>query len=151
VGLDDGDLADLAPWVRVVPAVFTGWTVVGVVLGSPLVLWALVPLALVGVLAPRHPFDVLYDRGIRPLLDTPRMPPTAAPRRFAYAVAAAWLVGIGAAFRAGASGWGYVLGAGLVVVEALQLTTLFCLPSWCWVNSGRRLRRWRRRAGPHPG
>ena len=45
VGLDDGTLASIQYWLRLSPAMCMVWTVAGLFLGSPIILWALVPFA----------------------------------------------------------------------------------------------------------
>jgi hypothetical protein len=132
VGLDDSALADVGPWLRLAPALCAAWAAAGTALGSPVGLWALVPLAALGALRQGHPFDALYNHGVRYLLGTRRLPPYGVPRRLACAVAAAWLSLTGAAFFVGASGVGYALGSVLVLMALLTALTNFCIPSWVY-------------------
>jgi hypothetical protein len=132
VGLDDGLLAEVGPWLRLAPALCAAWAAIGTALGSPLVLWALMPLALLGALRQGHPFDALYNHGIRHLLGTRRLPPYRAPRRLACAAGTVWLGFTGAAFFAGASVLGSVLGAAFVLVALLTTLTDFCIPSFVY-------------------
>jgi hypothetical protein len=129
VGLDDGALAEVGPWLRLAPALCATWAAVGTALASPLVVWALVPFAALGALRQGHPFDALYNHVFRHLLGTRRLPPYSAPRRFACGVGAVWLGLTGGAFFAGVSVVGYALGAAFVLTALLTTLTDFCIPS----------------------
>ena len=131
-GLDDGTLAELGPWLRLASGLCAAWAAVGTALGSPLVLWALVPFAALGALRQGHPFDALYNHGLRHLLGTRRLPPYGAPRRFACAVATVWLGLTGSAFFAGASVVGYTLGVAFVLAALVPTLTDFCIPSFIY-------------------
>jgi hypothetical protein len=132
VGFDDGTLAELGPWLRLAPGLCAVWAAVGTALGSPLVLWALVPFAALGALRQGHPFDALYNHGIRHLLGTRRLPPYRAPRRFACAAATVWLGLTGGAFFAGASVAGYILGVVFALAALVPTLTDFCIPSFVY-------------------
>ena len=75
---------------------------VGTALASPPILWTLAVIALVGAVLPFHPFDLIYNYGLRFVTGTRAFPPHGAQRRFACGMAAVWLVGTGVAFD---SGW----------------------------------------------
>jgi hypothetical protein len=132
VGFDDAMLAELRPWLRLASGLCAAWALVGTALASPLVLWALVPLAALGALRQGHPFDALYNHGIRHLLGTRRLPPNRAPRRSACAMATVWLGLTGGAFFAGASVVGYVLGVAFVLAALVPTLTDFCIPSFVY-------------------
>jgi hypothetical protein len=106
------------------------WTAVGTARRSSAVIWALMPFAALGAARRGHPFDAIYNHGIRHLLGTRRLPPHHAPRRFACGVATVWLAATGWAFHAGATRVGYGLGAVLVAVALVPATTDFCIPSF---------------------
>ncbi len=129
VDVDEATLAAVAPWVRWSPAICTTIVIAGTALASEWVLWALVPFALAGALMRRHPFDYVYNLGLRRLTGTPPLPEHGAPRRFACGMAAAWITATGAAFAAGAPAAGYALGGVLSAVGALVSITHFCIPS----------------------
>ena len=132
LGLSDETLAEVGPWLRLAPAICMVWTAVGTYLGSATVLWALVPFAALGTVLPGHPFDVIYNYGIRRVTGTRELPRYNAPRRFACAVGTVWLTGTGLAFYAGAASIGYLLGGLLVVVAGLAAFTDFCVASFIW-------------------
>jgi hypothetical protein len=132
VGLDDATLAEVGPWLRLAPAICMLWAVVGTVLAAPTVIWALIPFAALGAIRRGHPFDMIYNYGLRHVLGTRRLPPYNAPRRFACAFATIWLAGTGLAFYVGAPMLGYVLGATLALVALVPTTTDFCIPSFLY-------------------
>lgn len=128
-GLDDAGLAEVGPWLRWSPSLCTLCMVAGVLLTSPLILWALAATALLGALLPFHPFDLLYNYGVRYLTGTRLLPYQGLQRRFACGVAAVWLLPTGWAFYTGVFTLGYALGAPLILVAALVSITHFCIPS----------------------
>jgi len=87
-------------------------------------------LRCLGAFLPNHPFDVVYNHGLRHLLGTRPLPRSRAPRRFACAVATVWLTPTGLAFFAGATTVGYVLGAAFVLAALVPTLTDFCIPSF---------------------
>jgi hypothetical protein len=130
LALEDAAIAEVGPWLRLVPALCAAWAAVGTGLGSPVVIWALMPFAALGAVRRGHPFDVIYNHGIRHLLGTRPLPPYNAPRRFACAVATLWLGATGWALYAGASVLGHTLGATLVLAALVPTLTDFCIPSF---------------------
>ena len=91
--LDEPALREIGPWLRWSPALCTTVMATGTILGSPVVLLGLAPLAALGAALNRHPFDYLYNGIVRHLTKTRPLPPHAAQRRFACGVASVWLVG----------------------------------------------------------
>jgi uncharacterized protein DUF4395 len=128
-GLDDATLEEVAPWLRWSPVLCTLCMVVGIATQSSIVLWALAATAFLGVLLPFHPFDLLYNYGVRYLTGTRPLPRQGVQRRFACGIATAWLVATGWAFYVGAATLGFILGVPLVLVAALVSMTHICIPS----------------------
>jgi hypothetical protein len=137
VGLDDDRLNEVRPWLRLAPALCAGWAAVATVMASPALFWALAPFAALGALRRGHPFDALYNHGLRHLLGTRPLPPYQAPRRFACGVATVWLAVTALAFSGGAETLGYALGGMLVAVALVPVTTDFCIPSFVFRTVGR--------------
>jgi len=129
VGLDDAELGELAPWLRWSPSLCTLFMIIGVAMQSPSILWALAVTALLGAILPFHPFDLLYNYGMRFLTGTRPLPHHGPQRRFACGIATAWLVATGWAFHSGSTIVGYALGVPLILVAALVSVTHFCIPS----------------------
>lgn len=128
--LTDDERKSLWFAIRFAPALcFTG-IALGVALASPGLLAVMAATAFVGgFIAPKHPFDYLYDLSLRPLLGGPTVPPSPAPRRFACQLATLWIAAIAVAFLADLTTVAWVLAVPLVVVAAIVTTTNWCLPS----------------------
>ena len=138
-GLDDKTLAELAPWVRWTYALGTLVTLIGVTLMSPAVLWILAAITSVGIFLPFHPFDLLYNYGMRYLTHTGPFPNSGPQRHFVFVVATVWLAVTGWAFHVGANIAGISLGVLLIFVGGLASTTNFCIPSFIYNTvAGRR-------------
>lgn len=131
-GLDDAVLEEVGPWLRWSPALCTLFMILGVALKSPFVLWGLAAIAFLGALLPFHPFDLLYNYGVRYLTGTKPLPHQGPQRRFACGVATAWLIATGWAFHIGSSNLGFALGVPLILVAALVSITHFCIPSFIY-------------------
>lgn len=138
-GLDDKTLAELAPWMRWTYTLGTLVTLIGVVSMSPVVLWVLAAITSVGIFLPFHPFDLLYNYGMRYLTRTGPFPNSGPQRHFVFVVATVWLTATGWAFYVGADIVGITLGVLLILVGGLASTTNFCIPSFIYnVVAGRR-------------
>lgn len=128
-GLDDATLEELAPWLRWSPVLCTVFMAIGVAMMSPAVLWSLAGIALLGTLLPFHPFDLLYNYGVRYLTGTRPLPHQGPQRRFVCGLATVWLIATGCAFHVGFPTVGFALGIPLILVAALVSVTHFCIPS----------------------
>lgn len=122
-------LARVAPWLRLTFGLCATLATAGTVLASPVLLWLLAPLALAGAVSPVHPFDLLYNHGVRHLTGTAALPRRGAPSRFACGVGAVWLAVTAWMFQSGATVAGYALGGLLSATAILVSTTDICLPS----------------------
>ena len=129
VDVEERTLAESAPWLRLALALCTVMAAAGTALGSPTVLWSLVPIAALAAAFPVHPFDLLYNHGLRHLTGTGPLPRRGAPSRFACGLGAVWLMVTAWAFQSGAMVAGYVLGGMLTFVGLLVSTTDICIPS----------------------
>ncbi len=109
---DDDAREELGPWTRWAAMICTSVVAIGTALASPWVLWALSLTAVAGAFLPNHPFDYLYNYGIRHLTGTRPLPPNSPQRKFALAIAAVLLAATGAAFFTDATSVGYGLGIG---------------------------------------
>jgi len=112
--------------------------IVGLALQSAVLILALVPIGAVAGWTSRHPFDLLWNHGLRHLVGAPPLPPNPTPRRHAFKLATVWLLAVGLLFAFGLQTAGLVLGGVLVAVCGLVTTTNFCVPStllgiwWRW-------------------
>ena len=101
----------------------------GSALQSAPVVLAAAAIGLVAGFTARHPFDLLWNHGVRRLFDAPELPPNPRRRRHAFKVGALWLLAIGALLAAGHSVAALVLGLPLMAACALVTATNFCVPS----------------------
>jgi hypothetical protein len=122
-------LAEVAPWLRLTFGLCALLAGIGTATASPTLLLALAPIAALGAAFPVHPFDLLYNHGIRHLTGTGPLPARGAPGRFACGMGAAWLLVTAWAFWAGHAPLGYVLGGTLTAIAVLVSTTDICIPS----------------------
>ena len=127
--VDDETLAELAPWLRMAFGICALLAGAGTAMASPTILWILMPIAALAALFPVHPFDLVYNHGIRYLRNSGPLPKRRAQSRFACGVGAAWLVPTAWAFQSGALVVGYILGGALTGIAALVSTTDICIPS----------------------
>jgi hypothetical protein len=131
-GFDTVELEELtrvAPWLRLAFALCALLGGAGTVLASPPILLVLMPIAAVAAASPVHPFDLIYNYGIRHFTGTGPLPRRGAPSRLACGMGAVMLLVTAWAFSAGHAVAGYTLGAVLTVVALLVGTTDICIPS----------------------
>jgi hypothetical protein len=98
-------------------------------LQSALFVGLLVPVGLVAGWTSRHPFDYLWNRGVRYVAGAPELPPNPVRRRHAFKLATFWLAAVATLFAAGLDTAALVLGGVLVAVCGLVTVTNFCIPS----------------------
>jgi hypothetical protein len=98
-------------------------------LASPTVLLALAALATLAAVSPVHPFDLIYNVGIRRLTGTRPLPRRGVPSRFGCGMGAVFLLVTAWTFSAGHALTGYALGGMLTLVALLVSTTDICIPS----------------------
>lgn len=127
--VDDATLARTQLWLRMSPALCAVIAAVGTALASPAILWSLVVFAALGAVLTFHPFDLIYNLGVRHLTSAAELPRNGAPRRFACAIASVWLLATGGFFYANADIAGYLLGGALVAVAVLITVSHICIPS----------------------
>jgi len=113
--------------------------ITALVLQSALMVALLVPVGLIAGWTSRHPFDYLWNHGLRHLAGAPELPPNPTRRRHAFKLATVWLAAVAVLFAAGASTAALALGGVLVGVCGLVAVTNFCVPSTmlAWLD-GRR-------------
>ena len=122
-------LAEVAPWQRLSFGLCAILTAAGTLAASPGTLLMIAPIAAFGAASAVHPFDLIYNHGIRHLTRTPPLPRRGAPARFACATGAVGLVATAWAFSIARTTAGYSLGAVLICIGALVSTSDVCIPS----------------------
>lgn len=103
--------------------------ITGLVLQSAALVFAVVPIEAVAGWTKRHPFDLIWNHGLRQLSGAPELPPNPRPRRHAFKLATVWLLAVGLLFAFDQMTAGLVLGAVLVGVCGLVTATNYCVPS----------------------
>lgn len=132
LGLSDAGLAEVGPWLRLAPAICMVWSAIATVYQSEVALMILVPFAALGALLRGHPFEIIYNYGIRHIIGTQKLPPAQAPRRFACAVATIYLIITTLAFYNGFTFVGQFFGFSLAAAAAVPTFTDFCIPSFVY-------------------
>ena len=79
--VDAQELARLAPWLRLAFGLCTVLGGLGTVLASPAILLVLAAIATLAAASPVHPFDLIYNYGIRRLTGTGPLPRRGVPTR----------------------------------------------------------------------
>jgi len=131
---NDAHLHSIGSWARLAPAICVMLILGGVWLGSATLFWVLVPLALIGAFAGRHPIDVFYSEILAPIIGTEPLPRCGAPRRFACMLAAVWLMATAMAFQNGPTLLGGVLAGLMAAMMFLTATLDHCLPCYAFVR-----------------
>lgn len=128
----DSQAMKLRHWLRLTPLLSTLWIAAGLFYSSPFILafFALVSTAGAGMW--NHPFDLVYNKGLRFLSGTPPLPPNPLPRRFSMGLAAGWSMLVAFFFAIGFNTTAYLLG-GILITAGLTMTlTHFCLGAWIY-------------------
>ena len=128
-GLDDGVISQINLPLRLAPFMCLLWTATGLVLGSPAVIAALVPFAVAGAILPGHPFDVVYNFGLRHLFDRPALPHYGKRRRLACVAASIALTASALSFFYGVPVVGYTLGIMVSMGTLTNVITGICPPA----------------------
>jgi hypothetical protein len=127
--LSDGERRELWLGLRFSTGVCLTLVVVALALESPVMLFELSCVGVTAGLSARHPFDHLWNHGVRHLVGGPPLPPNPTRRHHAFKIATAWLVVVGGLLAAGATIVALALGGLLVAACATVTATNLCLPS----------------------
>lgn len=127
--LSGGEARRLRVGLRFPTALCLALVITALALQSALMVALLVPVGLVAGWTSRHPFDYVWNHGVRHLLGGPELPRNPRRRRHAFKLATVWLAAVAALFAAGANTPALALGGVLVAVCGLVTVTNFCVPS----------------------
>jgi hypothetical protein len=125
----DPSIQQIEPWLRLTPSLSTIWITSGTALSSPLALLGFSLVSAIGASQKNHPFDQLYNLGIRRVVKGKPLPENPPPRRFAMALAAAWAAVAAGLMLTGRRRAGTATGALLAISGATVATTHLCLGS----------------------
>ena len=126
--LSDDEIVAFNFWLRLAPATWMLWVSAGLALGSTLMIAALIPVGLLCFALARHPFDAIYNFGLRFLTGGAKLPLYGAPRRFVCLMAAMMLAAIAVSLGFGFFVTGYVIGISMVAMLLLNVITGNCGP-----------------------
>jgi Domain of unknown function (DUF4395) len=127
--LTDAERRGLWHGLRFSTGLCLGLVITALALESAVMLFVLSGVGLIAGFTRRHPFDHLWNHGLRQLFDAPALPPNPPRRRHAFKVATAWLTALAVLFAAGLDTAALVLGGVLVASCGLVTVTNFCIPS----------------------
>jgi hypothetical protein len=127
--LSDGERRELWLGLRFATGLCLTLVLVALALESPVMLFALSGIGVIAGFSARHPFDHLWNRGVRHLLGGPPLPRNPTRRRHAFKVATVWLAAVGGLLAAGATIVALAFGGLLVAACATVTVTNLCLPS----------------------
>jgi hypothetical protein len=127
--LSDGERRELWLGVRFSTGLCLTLVAVALALESPVMVLVLAGIGLLAGFSAHHPFDHLWNHGVRHLVGGPPLPPNPIRRRDAFKIATAWLALVGGLLAAGATIAALALGGLLVAACAMVTATNLCLPS----------------------
>lgn len=142
--LSEDETRRLAVGLRFSTGLCLGVVVSALVLKSAPVLFASSAVGALAGLTSRHPFDHLWNRGVRHAFGAPPLPPNPPRRRHAFKIATVWLLVVATLLAVGASTSALILGGMLVAACAAVTMFNLCVPSITLELIGRRRRRRRR-------
>jgi len=129
-GLDDKSYAEFNYPLRLSPAICMLWVALGTAIASPVALWSLVPFAVLGAILPGHPFDIIYNHGLRHLFNKSPLPPYGVRRRLACAMASLMISAAALEFQWGNPLVGSAIGLSLAGMAFVNVVSGFCVPSF---------------------
>ena len=127
--LSDVERRELSLGLRFSTGLCLTLVVTALVLQSPALIFALVPIGAIAGFSASHPFDHLWNHGLRHLTGGPPLPPNPPRRRHAFKIATVWLLIVGGLLSAGAAAIATILGGMLVGACAVVTAANLCLPS----------------------
>jgi hypothetical protein len=134
--LSDDQRRELAVGLRFSTGLCLGLVIVALALESSMMIFALCGVGAIASVAAGHPFDHLWNHGMRHLVRGPALPPNPKRRRDAFKVATVWLAVVGTLLATGAATVAVVIGGLLVAACATVTATNLCLPSeaFAWLE-----------------
>lgn len=129
LGFTDAELSDFRFGIRFAYYLCGFLVLAGLIFSSVDILIAAMIVAFLATLPPYHPFDYLYNYGVRQLLRKPKLPPRSNQGRFACGIATVWVGGIVLLLWSNLDLWAYIAGGVLLSVAALVSTMDICIPS----------------------
>ena len=133
-GFTAKELSDHQYGIRFAYWLCASFVLLGLILNSiPILVFAML-MALGGAISSRHPFDYIYNYGVRHLFNKPKTPRRAFQGNLSCGIATVFIIAIILSFYNGYVTTGYVFGGMLLSVAILVASTDFCIPSFTYKN-----------------
>jgi hypothetical protein len=127
--LNDDERRRLAVGLRFSTGTCLLLVITALALESRAMSFALTEVGLIAGLTSRHPFDLVWNRGVRHLTGAPALPRNPTGRRHAFKIATVWLLVVGTLFAAGVNTVALILGVPLLAACATVTIPNFRIPS----------------------
>ena len=142
------ELNNISNGLRFTPLTCMALAIVGLYLQNPYFHFGLAALGILPFWAPKHhPFDLLYNYGIRHLVGGEKLPQNPLQRRIACVMGGLMNIGIGVGFLYGSTLTAYIFAGILIPLQIIVITTHFCMASWMYEGLMKMLGLWK---GPLP-
>lgn len=125
----DGEIIDLAWGNRFAYILCTSILIFAIGTANITLLTIMTIIAFGGFALPNHPFDYIYNYGIRGIIKKPKLPRRSKQLKFACGTATLWLAAIIYLFSSGNTLAAYILGVVFVSIATLVSTIDLCIPS----------------------
>jgi len=128
-----GELRQLEWGLRFTPGVCSAITAVALYLQEPIVLFVVAFLGMYAFFFPAgHPMDLIYNHGVRHLFGAVALPENPLPRRMACLAAGVMNSAAAILFLVGLPIAAIAVGAALLVLQVIVITTHFCTLSYVY-------------------
>ena len=136
---DDAAYRRMLPWTKMAFILGGTQAAIASLTADAATLSQMVPVAAAAVILLHHPFEYVYNWGIRHAIKAAPLPANRAPVRFAFFMAALILAAAAWAFDAGLTWLGMALGLQVAAVAATFVFSSFCIPAaiWAFVTGNR--------------
>jgi hypothetical protein len=129
LGFSDSELSDYRFGIRFAYYLCGLLVLSGLIFSSIELLLVAMGVAFLAMFPPYHPFDYLYNYGVRHLLGKSKLPHRANQGRFACGIATVWVGGIIWLLQINLDVWANMAGGVLLFVATLVTTMDICIPS----------------------
>ena len=129
LNLPDETLFVLRNWWRFTPTLNWGMTLIGTVMAWPELLFVQAAIMVVALITPSHPFDWLYNYGVRFLSGTPLLPKSGQRRKMIFVLAAVLNTLLAALFLMGYTMAAYIMGGIMSALGGLLMLMNLCVAS----------------------
>jgi len=122
-------LHELKHWWRFTPTLNWVITLAGIVMVSPQILFVQAALMGIAVIMPSHPFDWIYNYGVRFLTGTAPLPKSGQRRKVMFATASVLTALLGGWFYMGYNMIGFIQGGIMTLLGGLLVVFNLCVLS----------------------